>query len=90
MLLKETTGMMESPDCKERFRAEYYQTKIRYERLKEFNTRIKASERYGAGEAPKHDCPSDLLCEQQRAMGIYLHILELRAEIEHVDISHPV
>jgi hypothetical protein len=37
-------------------------------------------------EIPKHDCPSELLREQQRAMGEYLHILEVRAEIEGIEL----
>ena len=36
--LKETTKLMTSTDYKERFVAEYWQTKIRYEKLKAFNT----------------------------------------------------
>lgn len=87
MLLKDTATLMESQDYKDRFRAEYYQTKIRYERLKAFNTKIEAAETYGHGEPPKHDCPLDLLLKQQRVMGEYLHFLEVRAEIEGVDIS---
>lgn len=82
-------GML-NPDYKERFKAEYHQTKIRYERLKKFNTRIKAAEITGfmdnAVEMPKHDCPGDLLREQQAVMGNYLHILEVRAVIEGIDL----
>lgn len=33
MELKDTVEMMNSSDYKERFKAEYYQTKIRYEKL---------------------------------------------------------
>lgn len=88
-----TVDLMCSDDYKNRFRAEYYQTKIRYERLKRFNTEIEAA-RYGRhnpfGELeckmPKHDCPDDLLLEQQRVMGNYLHLLELRAEIEGIEL----
>ena len=36
---------------------------------------------------PIHDCPLDLLREQQNIMGEYLHILELRALIENVDLN---
>lgn len=85
MDLKDTIEMMQSNDYKERFKAEYYQTKIRYEKLKRFNTRIEASE--GAPvEMPKHDCPGGLLRSQQRAMGEYLHLLEVRAVIEKIDL----
>lgn len=33
MELKDTIELMNSTDYKERFRAEYYQTKIRYDKL---------------------------------------------------------
>ena len=90
MELKHTVEMMTSADYKERFKAEYYQTKIRYEKLKAFNTKIEAAKRtqyYGQAavvDMPKHDCPDDLLLEQQTAMGNYLHIMEVRAQIEGV------
>lgn len=90
MELKDTAIMMTSNDYKERFRAEYYQTKERYERLKAFNNKIEAAERTRytnkPSEEPKHDCPFELLCEQQRAMGEYLHILEVRAVIEKIEL----
>lgn len=90
MEFKDTIEMMMSEDYKERFKAEYYQTKIRYEKLKKFNTKIKAAEMTGfmdnAVEMPKHDCPVDLLREQQAVMGNYLHILEIRAVIEGIDL----
>lgn len=88
--LKDTAAMMNSPDYKERFKAEYHQTKIRYEKLKAFNTKIEAAERvrfFGEKlEEPKHDCPADLLIEQQNLMGRYLHILEVRAVIEGIEL----
>lgn len=90
MELKDTVEMMNSPDYKERFIAEYRQTKIRYEKLKAFNNKIEAAimtfpcEK--KVEMPKHDCPADLLLRQQRIMGEYLHILEVRAEIEGVKL----
>ena len=92
--LADTAAGMTSPDYKERFRAEYIQTKIRYERLKAFNTKIEAAfrtecERPEVKKAPMppHDCPHDLLREQQEVMGQYLHILEVRAVIEGVDLG---
>ena len=84
---------MTSADYKERFIAEYQQTKIRYEKLKAFNNKIEAAQitiNSGADkplEMPKHDCPLFLLKAQQRAMGEYLHLLEIRAVIEGVDLS---
>lgn len=92
--LADTAAGMTSPDYKERFRAEYIQTKIRYERLKAFNNKIEAAfrtecERPEVKKAPMppHDCPHDLLREQQEVMGNYLHILEVRAVIEGVDLG---
>lgn len=97
--LKDTIEMMNSADYKERFKAEYDQTKIRYEKLKAFNTKIEAAQATNrclpAGvvdegkkvEMPKHDCPEYLLRDQQRVMGEYLHILEVRAVIEGVELN---
>ena len=89
MELKDTVQMMNSSDYKERFKAEYWQTKARYEKLKKFNTKIEAAGRsYGKRvEEPKHDFPPDLLREQQECMGHYLHILEVRAEIEEIELE---
>ena len=81
-----TVEKMISPDYKERFQAEYRQTKIRYEKLKRFCDRIEAAEMTNT-KAPEHDCPTYLLRDQQRAMGEYLHILEVRAIIENVDLE---
>lgn len=85
MELKDTVIRMESVDYKDRFVAEYQQTKIRYEKLKNFCNRIEVAEMTGT-EPPKHDCPLELLREQQKYMGMYLGCLEKRAIIEDVDI----
>ena len=98
MELKETVEMMNSSDYKERFKAEYYQTKTWYEKLKAFNNKIEAAQATShcgtsfptsSGnviEMPKHDCPEYLLREQQKIMGEYLHILEVRAVIEGIEL----
>lgn len=95
MEIKDTVLLMNSGDYKERFIAEYWQTKNRYEKLKAFNTKIEASrqtnecfrqEYVAQVEMPKHDCPDELLIQQQRVMGEYLHILEVRAVIEGIDL----
>lgn len=82
MELNETIEMMQSADYKERFIAEYQQTKIRYTKL--HNMLVKA-------DAGKLDftptCPLELLREQKAAMGKYLYCLEVRAQIENVDLS---
>ena len=86
-----TVDGMLSPDYKERFKAEYSQTKIRYEKLKAFCNRIEAAMRTCPGDTkrmamPEHDCPLELLRDQQRAMDEYLHCLEIRAVIEGIDL----
>ena len=93
MQLKDTIEMMNSADYKERFRAEYWQTKIRYEKLKDFNTKIEAArhlqyfDKVSIGlQMPPHDCPDLLLTDQQNIMGQYLHVLEVRAEIEGITL----
>lgn len=84
--LKDTITGMQSADYKERFIAEYEQTKIRYEKLKTFCNKIEVAEMTGA-EAPKHDCSLSLLREQQKYMGMYLSVLEKRALIEGINIQ---
>ncbi len=86
MRLIDTVVQMESSDYKERFIAEYNQTKIRYEKLKAFCNKIEAAMING-DDQPKHDCPVEYLRNQQRVMGEYLHVLEIRAIIEKVDLS---
>lgn len=94
LTLKDTVKLMNSEDYKERFIAEYWQTKIRYEKLKAFNTKIEAAQRMRFSELdskleePAHDCPADLLVEQQHVMGEYLHILEVRAVIENINLDN--
>lgn len=85
MELKETVELMNSEDYKERFIAEYHQVKIRYEKLKNFCNKIEVEEMLGK-EVTKHDCPLELLREQQKYMGLYLSILEKRALIENVEL----
>ena len=85
--LRDTIQDMTSDDYKRRFVAEYEQTKIRYEKLKKLNTKIEAHMRSPYTIEPKHDCPYDVLREQQALMGQYLHILELRAVIENIELS---
>lgn len=82
MELRDTVAMMESEDYKERFKAEYYQTKIRYNKLH------KMTIKYEAGKLDfEPSCPLRLLLEQKRCMGAYLHALEVRAQIEGIDLE---
>ena len=83
--LGDTINEMMSPDYRVRFVAEYHQTKIRYEKLKKLCNRIEAARVTGQKD-PNHDCPMSLLRQQQQVMGHYLHILEIRAEIEEIEL----
>lgn len=83
MELKETVELMNSVDYNDRFIAEYHQVKIRYEKLKNFCNKIEVETMLGK-EVTKHDCPLELLREQQKYMGLYLSVLEKRALIENI------
>lgn len=90
MELKNTVGFMLSADYKDRFEAEYWQTKIRYEKLKTMLNKYEVGLQEGNVEGRlgfKPNCSFELLREQQSLMGQYLHILELRAVIENVDLT---
>ena len=79
--LEFTIDLMRSGDYKERFKAEYHQTKIRYDKLHKML--IKAE----AGTLDfKTTCSLELLKEQKYHMGMYLHALEVRAEIEGIEL----
>ena len=67
------------PDYKERMKKEYWQLKDRYNKLHQMCIK------YEAGTLDfTPSCSLELLKEQKAAMGNYLHILEVRAEIEGV------
>ncbi len=80
--LKDTIEGMNSDDYKDRFRAEYFQTKIRYEKLHKIIIQLKA------GKCPfTPSCPRSVLEEQARYMGLYLEQLEIRAQLEEIDLT---
>lgn len=80
--LKDTIEMMTSADYKERFKAEYWQTKIRYEKLH------KMCVQYDAGTLSfTPNCSIEVLKMQKSHMGQYLNMLEVRAEIEGVSLE---
>ena len=82
MNLNDTVRMMNSTDYKERFKAEYWQTKIRYEKLHRMTVK------YEAGTLDfEPDCTLDLLLEQKKYMGLYLNRLEVRAAVEGIDLG---
>ena len=81
MLLNDTISLMNSEDYKDRFKAEYFQTKIRYDKLH------KMIIKYEAGSLDfTPNCPLELLCRQAKAMGEYLHVLEIRANTEDIEL----
>ena len=94
--MEETTGLMLSDNYKDRFLAEYIQTKIRCERLNAFLTKIEAANRTVFADVengeirvgkPDHNCPEHLLRDQLYAMREYLHILEIRAVNEGINLQ---
>ena len=81
MELKDTIELMQSEDYKDRFKAEYYQTKIRYDKLHAMTIK------YEAGTLNfTPSCSLALLNEQKSHMGQYLHALEVRAQIEGIEL----
>ena len=82
MNLLETGNMMGSADFKERFRAEYFQLKLRLEGLEGM------LKKYKEGTLTFTPiCSYDLLNSQARVMKVYLEILEERAEKENVNLE---
>lgn len=75
-------GMMCSEDYQDRFKAEYLQLKMRYNKLHNMIVKYEAKK---LDFKPK--CDIELLKRQKAAMGQYLYYLEVRAEIEGVDIN---
>lgn len=85
MELKETTEMMNSTDYKERFKSEYFQAKIRYDKLDDMIVK------YEAGTLNfTPTCSLELLKEQKMHMGCYIHCLKIRAEIEGIDLKEDI
>lgn len=82
MELKETITLMNSNDYEGRFKAEYLQTKIRYDKLHKMIIKYEAGTLEFTPTTPIH-----LLEEQAKFMGNYLRILEIRAEIEKIDLE---
>ena len=79
--LSDTILMMQSGEYKDRFKAEYYQTKIRYNKLHTMCIK------YEVGKLNfTPDCSLELLKEQKQAMGNYLYCLEKRAAIEDIEL----
>lgn len=81
MELNDTIELMKSSDFKDRFKAEYYQLKIRTEKLATMLSKYEA----GTLEfTPK--CNIEILNVQYEFMKAYLHTLKERADIEGIKL----
>lgn len=80
MELEQTITLMMSPYYKDRFKAEYYQLKIRYGKL-----RAIIDDWDDLKFEPK--CDKETLITQLDSMKAYLSILELRARIEGIELN---
>lgn len=82
MEIKDCFKLMESENYQDRYKGEYYELKIRADKLEAM---IK---KYKAGTLPfTPSCDYELLFEQLVYMRQYQRILECRAEIENVDLA---
>ena len=81
MNLSDTIEMMTSSDYKERFKAEYYQVKIRYDKLKAMCIKW---DKGLLSFIPT--CSRDTYTRQLAIMRGYLDILIERAAIEHIEL----
>lgn len=81
--LKDTIEMMNSPNYKERFIAEYVQLNIRTNKLQNM---IDKWERNELDFTPS--CPYELLAYQLDVMTQYRNCLIQRAEIEGIDLTN--
>lgn len=77
MELKDTIEMMTSGDYRERFKAEYYQLKIRAGKLQSLIQ----------NDMDLANSPKIILERQLNAMLDYLSTLALRAEFEQIDLE---
>ena len=77
MLLIDTAPMMISDDYRERFRAEYYQLKIRYEKLETMLNNWDDLDFIPT-------CTKDVYIKQLNAMYEYIDILKYRADKEGI------
>ena len=81
MELKDTIELMNSKDYKERFKAEYLQAKIRYDKLDVMTVK------YEAGTLNfTPNSPYELLFTQLVYMELYLDKLEERAKNENIKL----
>ena len=77
--LVDTIPLMQSEDFKDRFKAEYYQLKIRLNKLAQMLLKYNELD-----FTP--NCSFDLLNGQLKIMEVYMDYLEERAEIEGIEL----
>ena len=82
MELKDTIALMTSDDYRERFKAEYYQLKIRTGKLHSLLAKMDADELNF-----KPTCPRVVLERQLHAMLDYLSELAFRADLEGINLE---
>ena len=83
MELKDTIQQMLSEDYRDRFKAEYYQVKIRYDKL------IDMLDRWDKGQLLfSPTCPRELLWRQVTVMEDYMDLLIERSIAEDIDLSY--
>ena len=81
MELLDTVELMVSDDYKNRMKAEYLQTKIRYDKLHKMIVKYESNT---LDFEPS--CSLELLKKQASAMGQYLYCLECGDEIEGIEL----
>lgn len=85
MDLKDTVELMTSADWKDRFKAEYLQTKIRYEKLHALIVKR---------EVGKHGFETPIPLESWKTqihhMGLYLYELEKQAALHGIELPKVV
>lgn len=88
-------------EWKIRVAEEYAELKERYEKLKAYNTKWEVKEHTElcykphitdeeAEERRREGYRTDLLRRQQDVMSEYLHVLELRAALDGIDLGTPI
>lgn len=81
MELQDTVELMNSSDYKDRFKGEYWQAKIRYDKLDDITVKYEANT---LTFTPT--CSLELLKEQKKFLGNYIRTLKIRAEIEGIEL----
>ena len=79
MRLSDTIDLMNSPDYRDRMKAEYLQVRIRRDALHEMCVKYEA-----ASLKFEQTCSLELLKKQETIMNQYMYMLEIRASLEGI------